>query len=200
MPLITGHFLKMHFHAVGPTQNSKHSQKLSHNCLQYIIIAFLEALSLLLGNIWLLGCPPNQRPVIITYLVVVQLLSCVQLFVTPWTAAGQASLSFIISWSLFKLMSIESVISATPFSSFSRFFPSSESFPVQSQLFASGGQNIRALISASVLQMSIKWGLIFFRIDWFDLLVVQGTLKSLLQPQFKSINSLAQFLQLYMTI
>ena len=115
----------------------------------------------------------------------------------PWTAASQASLSFTISWSLFKLMSIESVMLSNslivchPLLLFPSIFPSIRVFSMQSQLFPSGGQNIRALISASVLQMSIKWGLIFFRIDWFDLLAVQGTLKSLLQPQFKSINSLA---------
>ena len=45
-----------------------------------------------------------------TFVAVVQLLSCVRLFVTPWTAAPQASLSFSISWSLLKLMSIESVM------------------------------------------------------------------------------------------
>ena len=129
MPLITGHFLKMHFHAVGPTQNSKHSQKLSHNCLQYIIIAFLEALSLLLGNIWLLGCPPNQRPVIITYLVVVQLLSCVQLFVTPMTVACQASLSSIISQNLLKLMSVELVMPSNHFILCRPLFLPSSIFP-----------------------------------------------------------------------
>ena len=54
-------------------------------------------------------------------------------------------------------------------------------------VFASGGQNIGASASASVLPMNIQ-GLISFRIDWLDLLAVQGTLKSI--PQFKSINSL----------
>ena len=56
-------------------------------------------------------------------------------------------------------------------------FPASGSFPIR-QLFASGGQSIGASASASVLPMNI---LISFRIDWFDLLAVQGTLKSLLQ-------------------
>ena len=49
-----------------------------------------------------------------------------------------------------------------------------------SQLFTSGGQNIGASVSASVLPMHIE-GFFFFRIDWFDFLAVQGTLKSLLQ-------------------
>ena len=59
-------------------------------------------------------------------------------------------------------------------------FQASRSFPV-SQLFASGGQSIGVLASASVLPVNIYLGLISFRIDWFDLLAVQGTLKSLLQ-------------------
>ena len=84
--------------------------------------------------------------------LVVQLLSSVQLFATPWTAAFQAFLSFTVSWSLLKLMSIELVMlsnllsilsSVTPFSCH-QSFPASESFPV-SQLFASGGRSIGAL-------------------------------------------------------
>ena len=67
-------------------------------------------------------------------------------------------------------------------------FPESKSFPV-SQHFASGGQSIRASASASVLPMNIQgW---FFRIDWFDLLAIQGILKSSSSTsQFESINSL----------
>ena len=92
---------------------------------------------------------------------------------------------FTISWSLIKLMSIELVmpsnhlssLTLTPFSSCPQPLPASGSFPM-SQLFASGGQNTGA--SASVLPMNIP-GLISFRIDWFYFLVVQGTLKSLLQ-------------------
>ena len=57
------------------------------------------------------------------------------------------------------------------------------------QFLASGGQSVGVSVSASVLPMNIQ-ELIFFRIDWFDLLSVQGTPKSLLPtPQFKSINS-----------
>ena len=81
--------------------------------------------------------------------VVVQLLSCVQLFVTPWvvTAACQAPLSFTISWSLFKFMSIESVISSNhlilchPLLLLPLIFPASGSFPMR-QLFVSDGQSI----------------------------------------------------------
>ena len=111
----------------------------------------------------------------------VQSLSCVQLFVTPWTAAYQASLCITYSWSLFRLMSIKSVrpsnhlILCHPLL---QSFPASGFFPV-SQFFASGGQSIGVSASASVLPV-IFWT-DFFRIDWLDLLAVQETLKSLLQ-------------------
>ena len=84
--------------------------------------------------------------------------------------------------SLLKLMSIESVmpsnhlISVVPFSSCLQSFPASESFPM-SQFFTSGGQSTGASVSAS----NEYSGLISFRIEWLDLLAVQGTLKSLLQ-------------------
>ena len=96
----------------------------------------------------------------------VQSLSHVQLFATPWTAACRASLSFTISWSLLKLMSIESVmpsnhlILCAPFSSCLQSFPASGSF-LMSQLFASGGQSIGASASASVFPLNIQ--------DWFSL-------------------------------
>ena len=96
----------------------------------------------------------------------VQLLSHVRLFATPWTAAHQVSLSITNSWSLLKLMSIELVMpsnhlsSVIPFSSCLQSFPASGSFPM-SQFFASGGQDIEALASASVLSMNIQ--------DWFPL-------------------------------
>ena len=96
----------------------------------------------------------------------VQSLSCVRLFVTPWTAAHQASLSITNSQSLLKLISIESVMPSNhlilcchlllPPSS----FPASGSFPV-SQFFTSGGQSIGVSASASVLPMNIQ--------GWFPL-------------------------------
>ena len=91
----------------------------------------------------------------------VQSLSRVQLFVTPWIAACQASLSITNSQSLLKLMSIESVMpsshlkSVVPFSSCPQSLPASRSFPV-SQLFASGGQSIGVSASASVLSMNTQ--------------------------------------------
>ena len=117
------------------------------------------------------------------YIVVVQSLSQIGLFATLWTAACQAFLSFTISQSLLKFKSIESVMHPTisssviPFSFCLQSFQASGSFPM-SWLFASGGQRTGA--SASVLPMNIQ-GWFLFRIDWFDLLPVQGTLKSPLQ-------------------
>ena len=88
---------------------------------------------------------------LVVVVVVVQLLSHVRLFVTPWTAAHQASLSFTISPHLLKLMSIESVILSNHLilcRPFTQSFPASGCFPM-SQLFTSVGQSIGA--SASVL-------------------------------------------------
>ena len=125
--------------------------------------------------------------------VVVQLLSRVQVFVTPWTAACQASLSFSVSQSFLKLMSIELVMPSTisssvaPFSSCPQYFPASGSFPM-SRLFASGGQNIGA--SASVLAMSIQ-DLFPFGLTGLITLLSKGLSKVSSAPQFKSIDSSA---------
>ena len=103
-------------------------------------------------------------PLTAYFVVVVEWPSHVQLFVTPWTAACQASLSFTVSQSLLKLMSIESVILSTislsviPFSSCFQSFPESGSFLV-SQLFSTGGQSIEA----SALHQSFQW---IFRVDF----------------------------------
>ena len=115
--------------------------------------------------------------------VVVQLLNHVWLFVTLWILTHQAPLSFSISWSLLKLMSIESVMSShhlilcCPFSSCPQSFPASGSFPM-SQLFRWPKY---WNFSFSIIPSSEYSGLISFRIDWCGLFVVQGTLKSLLQ-------------------
>ena len=115
----------------------------------------------------------------------VQSLSRVQLFVTPWTIARQASLSITNSWSLFKLMSIESVM---PSNDLILCHP-----PLVPPLIFT---SIRVCSNESVLH--IRWqkywsfsfnispsndysGLLSFRMDWLDLLPVQGSLKSLLQ-------------------
>ena len=139
----------------------------------------------------------------------VHLLSPVQLFATAWTAACQASLSNINSQSLLKLMSIESEI------------PSNHLIFCHPLLLPSIFPSIRVFSSKSVL--CIWWpkywsfslsispsseysGLISFRMDWFDLLAVQGTLKSLLQHHSLNASILqhstlftVQLSHLYMT-
>ena len=114
----------------------------------------------------------------------VQLLSCVRLFVTPWTAACQASLSFTTSRSLLKLMSIKMVMPSNhlilcrSLLLLPSIFPSTGSFP-GSQFFASGGQSIGVSASASVLPRNIQDRFpLGFPLGLTDF---QGTLKSLLQ-------------------
>ena len=115
---------------------------------------------------------------------VVLWLSCVWLFVTPWTAARQASLSFTISRSLLKLMSIESVmpshhlILCFPLLLLSSIFPSIRVFSSESALHIRWPKYWG--FSFSISSSNKYSGLISFRIDLFDL-AVQGTLKSLLQ-------------------
>ena len=124
----------------------------------------------------------------------VQSLSCFRLFVTPWTAAHQASLSITNSWSLLKLMSIKLVMPSNHFILCRPLLLPPSIFP-----------SITVFSNESVLH--IRWpkywsfsfnsspsneysGLISFRMDWLELLAVQGTLKSLLQHHSsKSFNS-----------
>ena len=102
---------------------------------------------------------------------------------TPWTAAPQASLSITISWSLLRLMSIESVMASNhlilchPRLLLPSIFPSSKVFSNESVLCIRWPKYGSFSFSPS----NEYSGLISFRIDWFDLLAVQGTLKSLLQ-------------------
>ena len=114
----------------------------------------------------------------------VQSLSRVQLLATPWTTAHQASLSITNSRSLLKLMSTETVMPSNhlilchPLLLLPSIFPSSRVFSNESAL------HIRWPILEFQLQhQSFQWTprLISFRMDWLDLLAVQGTLKSLLQ-------------------
>ena len=105
--------------------------------------------------------------------LVVQSLSHVLLFATPWTAACQAVLSFTISWSLLELMSTELVMPSNhlilcrPLFPLPSVFPSIKVFSNES-VFASGGQIIGTQLSIS--PSNEYSGLIFSRIDWFDLL------------------------------
>ena len=101
--------------------------------------------------------------------VVVQLLSYVHLFMTPWIEAQQDPLSSTVSQSLLKCMSIESMVLSNhlfpcnPIQFGLQSFPAAESFPV-SWLFISGGQSLGVSASVLVLQMNIS-GLISFRTD-----------------------------------
>ena len=140
----------------------------------------------------------------------IQLLSRVQLFVTPWTAASQVFLSFTISQSLLKLMSIELVMLSNypvlccPLLLLPSVFPSIRVFSNESVLC------IRWLkywsFSLSIIPSKEIPGLISFRMDWLDLLAVQGTLKSLLQHHSSKVSILqcsaffmVQLLHPYMT-
>ena len=104
---------------------------------------------------------------------------------TPWTAACQSSLSFTISWSLLKLMSIESVMPSNhlilcrPLLLLPSIFPSIRVFSSESALRIRWSKHWS--LSFSISPSSEYSGLISFRIDWFDLFAIQRTLKSLLQ-------------------
>ena len=178
-------------------------------CCFQLCSSFLELLWLFkvfCGSTWILGffvlfLLKNKRDILILIgidwsyrwlsVVVVQLLSNVLLFATPWTAACQAPLSSTIFWSLLKFMSTEPVMLTNHLILCCLLLLLTSIFP-----------SIRVFSSEWALR--IKWpkywsfsnspsneysGLISFRIDWFDLLAVQGTLKSLLQHH----NSKASF-------
>ena len=135
----------------------------------YQIFAFFFFLFTSMSIVFLPSDVPNHYPKHLLSLtgdsivvVVVQSLSHVWLFETPWTAARQASLSFTVSRSLFKLMSIESMMPSNhlilchPFLLLPSIFPSIKvPFPM-SWLFTSGGHSIGMSTSASVLPMNIQ--------------------------------------------
>ena len=115
----------------------------------------------------------------------VQSLSCVRLFETPWITARQASLSITNSWSSLRLMSIESVMPSNhlilwrpllllpPIPPSIRVFSNESTLPMRWPKYWS--------FSFSIIPSKEIPGLISFRMDWLDLLAVQGTLKSLLR-------------------
>ena len=142
--------------------------------------------------------------------VAVQLLSHVQLFATLWCAACQVSLSFTISQSLLKLMSIESVMPSNhltlcrPLLLLPSIFPSIRVLSNEFALRIRWQKYWRLSFSNS--SSNEYSGLISIRIDWFDLLAVQGTLKSLLQHHSSKASILwcsafflVQLSHLYMT-
>ena len=102
---------------------------------------------------------------------------------TLWTAAHQASLSFTISWSFLKWMSIASVMPSNhlccPLLFLLSIFPSIRGFSNESALCIRWPEY--GSFCFSITPFNVHSGSISFRIDWFDLLVIQGTLKSLLQ-------------------
>ena len=112
----------------------------------------------------------------------VQSLSRFRLFMTPWTAAHQPSPSFTISWSLLKCMSIEMLmlinclILCHPLL-LPIIFPSIKILSIELAL----QMRWPKYRSFSISPFNEYSGLIYFRIDWFNLLAIQGTLKSLLQ-------------------
>ena len=130
------------------------------------------------------------------FLDLVQLLSHVQLFATPWTAACQASLSISNSWSLLKLMFIKSVMPSNhlilchPLLLLPSIFLSNRVFSNESVLHIRWPKCWS--FSFSISPSNEHAGLISFRMDWLDLLAVQGTLKSLLQ-HFSSKASILQY-------
>ena len=117
--------------------------------------------------------------------VVVQFLSHVQLFATPWTAACQASLSFTISLSLLKLTCIKSVMPSShiilchPLLFLPQIPPSIKVFSSESTFRMRWPKYWN--FSFSIIPSKEIPGLISFRMDWLDVHAVQGTLKSLLQ-------------------
>ena len=127
-------------------------------------------------------CSSDIQGIIVVF--VVQLLSCVPLFATPWAATYQPSLSFTISWSLFKLVSIESVMLSNHLIFYCPLlllsvFPGIRVFSNESALHIKWPKYWS--FNLSISPSNEYSGLISFRIDWFDLLAVQGSLKSLIQ-------------------
>ena len=127
---------------------------------------------------WLEGIA-DSMDMLLLLLLLLSRFSCVRLFVTPWTAAHQASLSITNSLSLLKLMSIKSMMPSNhlilchpllPFLSRLQSFPASGSFKM-SQFFPSGGQSIRVSVSASVLPMNIQGR---FPLGWTGLIALQS--------------------------
>ena len=136
---------------------------------------------------------PNILKMSFQYVSSVQLFSCVQLFVTPWPAACQVSLSITNTWSLLKLMIFELVMPSNhlilcrPLLLLPSIFPSIRVLSNESVLLIRWPKYWS--FSFSISPSNEYSELILFRIDWFDLLAVQGTLKSLLQHHScRSIN------------
>ena len=124
----------------------------------------------------------------------VQSLSRVQLFATPWMAASQASLSITNSWSLLKLISIELVVPSNhlilcyPLLLLPETFPSIRVFSIESVLVIRWPNYWS--FSFSISPSNEYSGLISFRMDWLDLVEIQGTLKRLPQHHRSRVSIL----------
>ena len=124
----------------------------------------------------------------------VQSLSHIRLFATPWTAASQVSLSITSSWSFLRLMSIEAVMPSNhlilchPLLLLPSIFPSIRVFSNESVLHIRWPKYWD--FSFSISPSNEYSGLISFTMDWFNLLAVQGTLKSLLQHHSSEASAL----------
>ena len=123
--------------------------------------------------------------ILLIILGIVQSPSCVQLFVTPQKAARRGSLTFTVSWNFLKFMSIESVVLSNhlilchPLLLLPSIFPSIRVFSNES-VFCIRWPKYWSF-SFSISPSNEYSGLVSFRMDWLDLLAVQGSLKSLLQ-------------------
>ena len=152
------------------------------NCFYQLLIFYFQPINSSANNL--------STKILIQTFSSVRSFSDVQIFVTPWTAACQASLPINNCQSLLKLMSIESMMPSNHLILCCSLLPPPSIF-----------LSIRVFSNKSVLR--IRWpnywsfsfrispsnehsGLISFRFDWFDLLAVQGTLKSLLQHTSKA--------------
>ena len=142
--------------------------------------------------------PAYCQPSMFWAAVSVQLLSYVRLFAAPWSAACQASLSITNSWRLLQLMSITLVINhlilCHPLLLPPSIFPSTRVFSNESLLFIRWPKCWS--FSFSISPSNEYSSLVSLRIDWFDLLAVQGTLKSLLQHQSSKASILGAQLSL----
>ena len=157
----------------GILKTSKYNSQ-SHSILLYFIVRLFSVF-----------LQEHNKPNLSICVVVVQSLSHVQLFPTQWTAACQASLAFTISQSLLKLMSIESMMLSNHLIHccllllLPSIFPSIRVFSSESALCIRWPKYWS--FSFSISPSNEYSGLISFRLDWFDLFAVHGTLKSLLQ-------------------
>ena len=157
----------LNLHGLPWTTNSYYSLSLdSYSSYSWLLVIFCHNFLFLqfISKVYFINKLLIQSVACFISISSVQSLSHVQLFVTPWTAACQASLSITNSWSLFKLMSIRLVMLANhlilccPLLFLPSIIPSIRIFPMN-QCFASGGQSIEASTSASVLPINNQ--------DWF---------------------------------